>query len=422
MSSLRTQIMEPLRGNSTLLMVCVATGIIMLGQGAIVPVLPLYAEDFEVSATMVGATISVFGLARVLLNLPAGILSDRVGRQVMLVGGAAITSIGYFLSALAGDIWQLLTFRFVAGAGSALFMTSAMTLVTDISTTENRGRMLSYYQGSLLLGVSIGPALGGLVAELFGLRAPFIVVGMLAAVCVLWALRERPAPVTHVTSVPEAVDEQRQPVPIAALLTNLGFTLASLVTFAIFFTRTGSRQSVLALFGNESLGLTAGALGAIFAMMALLNLAAIGPSGVWSDRYGRKAVIVPSALVASAGLVLFAFTDSIAVFIIAAIVTGIGTGLGGSAPAAYAADVVPAEARGVGMGLYRTYGDVGFVLGPVLLGWIIDATDSFSWALMFNAVLMAGAAIAFGLFARETVGRKVSREESVARPAEEASV
>jgi MFS family permease len=393
----------------------------MLGQGAIVPVLPLYAEDFEVNATMIGATISVFGLARVLLNLPAGILSDRVGRQLMLVGGAAITSVGYVLSALAADIWQLLLFRFVAGAGSALFMTSAMTLVTDLSTVENRGRMLSYYQGSLLLGVSIGPALGGLVAEVFGLRAPFVVVGALSALCVLWALRERPAPqmTEHGSSASTVARGSR--VPLAALLTNLAFTLASLVTFAVFFTRTGSRQSVLVLFGNDTLGLTAGALGAIFAMMALINLAAIVPSGVWSDRYGRKAVIVPSALVASAGLVLFAFTDSIAVFMIAAVVLAIGTGVGGSAPAAYAADVVPPEARGAGMGLYRTYGDLGFVLGPLLLGWIIDVTDSFSWALLINAALMGGAAIAFGVFAKETVARRDAAEEAVALQPEERS-
>jgi hypothetical protein len=49
---------------------------------------------------------------------------------------------------------------------------------------------------------------------------------------------------------------------------------------------------------------------------------------------------------------------------------------------------------------------MGFVLGPLLLGWIIDVTDSFSWALIFNAVLLGGAAIVFGLFARETVMKR----------------
>lgn len=104
-AALRLRVIEPLRENVALLMVCLATGIIMLGQGVISPVLPLYAKDFGVSAAMVGATISVFGLARMLLNLPAGLLSDRFGRRLLLVGGPAITALGSFLSAGAGDIW-----------------------------------------------------------------------------------------------------------------------------------------------------------------------------------------------------------------------------------------------------------------------------------------------------------------------------
>ena len=410
-TALRLQVIEPLRENAALLMVCVATGIIMLGQGVISPVLPLYAKDFGVSAAMVGATISVFGLARMLLNLPAGFLSDRFGRRLLLVGGPAITALGSFLSAGAGDIWQLLAYRFVAGAGSAMFMTGALILVTDISTAENRGRMLSLYQGSLLLGVSIGPALGGLTAELAGLRAPFVVVGVLAAVCAVWALREMPE--THQAAVPvaSATPADRPPPvagarPLRSLFTNPGFTLVSLVTFSIFFTRTGSRQTVLALVGNEQLGLSAGALGAVFAMIALLNLAMIGPSGAWADRFGRKRVIVPSAIVSAGALGLFAVTSSLGFFLLAAVLLGIGTGLAGPAPAAYAADVVPAEARGVGMGLYRTYSDVGFVAGPLLLGWIADASGRFSWALGFNALLVAACALAFALFARETVARQ----------------
>ncbi len=410
--SLRLQFVEPFRANSTLLMVCVATGIIMLGQGVISPVLPLYAKEFGVSATMVGATISAFGLARMLLNLPAGLLSDRFGRGLLLVGGPIVTGVGYVLSALAGDIWQLLAYRFIAGAGSAMFMTGAMTLVTDISTPENRGRMLSYYQGSLLLGVSVGPAVGGVTAELFGLRAPFFVVGALSALCALWAFRERAEPerAPFVAEEPApgvvASGAAQAPPSLRSIFTNVGFTLVSLVTFSVFFTRTGSRQTVLALQGSEDFGLSAGALGGVFALMALLNLATIGPSGAWADRFGRKRVIVPSSFVAAGALALFAVSGDLWLFLVAAVFLGLGTGLAGPAPAAYAADVVPAGLRGAGMGLYRTYGDIGFVAGPLLLGWLVDVTDGFGWALAFNAALVAASALAFGLFARETAVRR----------------
>ena len=411
-AALRSRVIAPLRENPALLMVCVATGIIMLGQGIIGPVLPLYAKDFNVSATMIGASISVFGLARILLNLPAGVLSDRFGRRLLLVAGPAITALGSFLSAAAGDIWQLLAFRFVAGAGSAMFMTGAITLVTDISTRENRARMLSLFQGSLLLGVSIGPAVGGLTAELLGLRAPFVVVGALAAGCTLWAARVIPE--THPSPAAAEVAARSNDIPppstaassLRPLFTNMGFTLVSLFTFSIFFTRTGARQTIIPLLGDDRLGLTAGSLGAVFAMMALLNLATIWPAGAWADRFGRKRVIVPSALLTAIGLGLFALTGNLALFLTAAVVQAIGTGLSGPAPAAYAADVIPAEARGLGMGLYRTYSDIGFVAGPLLLGWLADATGSFNWSLGATAILVAASALIFGLFARETAGRQ----------------
>lgn len=416
-TAIRAQVITPLRENGALLMVCVATGVIMLGQGVISPVLPLYAKDFGVSATLIGASISVFGLARLIFNLPAGILSDRFGRRIMLVGGPVITAIGSLLSAGAGDIWQLLAFRFIAGIGSAMFMTAAITLVTDISTPENRGRMLGLYQGSLLVGVSIGPAVGGLTAELFGLRSPFVLVGVLAALCAVWAQRAMP----ETRERPPAARSADGPTPPRApmmlslrpLLANSALLLVSMVTFSIFFTRTGSRQTVLALVGNEELGLSAGALGGVFAMMALINLVTIAPSGAWADRFGRKRVIVPSAFVAAGALGLFAVTGGLGMFLIAAVLLSLGTGLSGPAPAAYAADVIPEEARGLGMGLFRTYSDLGFVIGPPLLGWIADVTGDFGWALAFNALLMAACAAAFGLFAKETVRRPAPAVEEL---------
>ncbi len=409
-TALRVQIIEPLRENSALLMVCVATGIIMLGQGVIGPVLPLYAKDFGVSSAFIGLSISVFGLARMLLNLPAGFLSDRFGRRLLLVGGPVITAFGSFLSAAAGDIWQLLAFRFIAGAGSAMFMTGAIILVTDISTPENRGRMLSLYQGSLLLGVSIGPAIGGITAELAGLEAPFVLVGVLALVCAVWAFREMPETRRAQTDTPSEGESVAAPggtgSALGPLFRNRDFNLVSMVTFAIFFTRTGARQTILVLMGSARLGLSAGALGAVFAMMAVLNLLAIGPAGAWADRFGRKRVIVPSAFLTVGTLLLFAISGEIWIFLIAAVLQGIATGLGGPAPAAYVADVVPENARGVGMGLYRTYADVGFVIGPPLLGWIADSTGSFRWPLLFNAALIAVCVVPFSLFARETLAQR----------------
>src|SRR3989304_5456369 len=86
----------------------------------------------------------------------------------------------------------------------------------------------------------------------------------------------------------------------------------------------------------------------------------------------------------------------------AAVTRGRGPGMGGPPPAAYAADIAPDGMRGVTMGLYRTFGDAGFVIGPVLLGSLADLT-TFGWALTFDAAVLVGIALLFALFARETL-------------------
>lgn len=396
-------------------MLCVATGIIMLGQGITTPVLPLYAASFGVSAAAVGMTIAAFGLARMVLNIPVGLLSDRFGRRLVLVGGPIVVAAGSFLSGTANELWLLLVWRFVSGAGSAMYMTGAAAFVTDIADDRTRGRMLGLNQASLLIGTSMGPALGGLIAQVADFRTPFFVVGALSASCAIWAFR----------SIPESNPQARREESAAArlpgssvwrdtwsLMTSLPFFLISIVTLAVFLTRTGGRQTVLPLLGADRFDMTPGAIGLLFTMMSLLNLFATPYAGTLADRFGRKAVIVPSSLLTVVSIVMFALSGSVLFLFVAGFVNGVATGFSGPAPAAYAADIAPARARGFAMGVYRTYGDLGFVIGPPLLGWLSDVT-SYSGALYFNAGLILVSTAAFALLARETVGPRAARIQRV---------
>ena len=392
----------------SLVMLSVATAIIMLGQGITSPVLPLYARSFGVSAASVGLTISAFGFARLLLNIPVGVVSDRFGRRLVLVGGPVVVAVGSVLSALAGDLFQLMVWRFVSGAGSAMYMTGAAVYLTDIAEPGNRARMMSLNQGSLLAGVSFGPAVGGLVAEVAGLRAPFYFVAALAAICALWgflAIPETVSAETRRSRAPSPAGDGGAGVREAlALLRSAPFFLVSLVTLGTFMTRTGGRQTVLPLLGADRFGMSVGALGLIFTVISVLNLVAVPLAGTLADRWGRKAVIVPSALVTGVSLVMFALAGQMWFLFLAAVVQGLATGFGGPAPAAYAADIAPERSRGFAMGLYRSYGDLGFVVGPPLMGWISDAS-TYAGALYFNTALVVVGALAFAAWAPETVRR-----------------
>lgn len=386
-----------------LVMITISTVLVMVGQGVIAPVLPLFARRFDVGTAAVGLTLSSFGLARLVLNVPLGVLSDRHGRRVLLVWGPLITAIGMVGSGLSADIYQLVAWRFVAGAGSAMYMTGAQLYLADISTPANRARFIGTNQGALLLGVSIGPAVGGVMAEVWGLRAPFIVAGVAALVAMVYSQVRLPETLSRAAAIHPR--EGGSPAPArhawVPFLRSKDFVLVALVMLAIFFTRTASQQTIMPLFGAAKFGLSTAALGGIFTAMALINVVLVVPAAMIADRFGRKWSIIPSGLLVAGSLFLMAGSHTVAMFIGAAMVLGVSNALSGPAPAAYAVDIAPLELRGLAIGLSRSAGDVGFMIGPPLLGALADAS-SFSWALVANGILIAAVALLF-LFARETV-------------------
>ncbi len=123
---------------SALFAVSVSTALVMTGQGILGPVLPLFAQRMGLSVAAVGVTVASFGLARLVFNVPIGILADAKGRKLLLVGGPLVVSAGMIGSALSGSIAPLVVWRFVAGAGSAMYMTGALIYVADISKPANR--------------------------------------------------------------------------------------------------------------------------------------------------------------------------------------------------------------------------------------------------------------------------------------------
>lgn len=397
-----------LRENERLMMITVSTVLVMSGQGIVAPVLPLFASSFGVGAASVGMTLSAFALARMFLNVPLGVLADRRGRRLLLVSGPLVTAVGMLGSGLAASIPELMLWRLVAGAGSALYMTGAQIYLVDISTPQDRARVIATNQAALLFGVSIGPGVGGLLADLFGFRLPFYAVGGAAAIAAVYAYARLPE--TLPAPEPESAGHAEGPGPPRGhpwleLLSSRDFLAVAFVTAAVFLTRAGGRMTLMPLLAAGQFGYSAGAVGALFTAMALVNLAGIAPAALVADRFGRKWAIVPSGLVIALAFGLMSRGGSHASFLLAALLLALGTSIIGPAPAAYAADIAPPALRGLAMGLYRTAGDVGFLVGPVLLGAVADAS-SIHWALGANGVIVLASAALFGLAARERLPRR----------------
>src|SRR5439155_18445973 len=136
--------------------------------------------------------VAVYGLGRFLFSVPVGQAADRFGRKRTIFVGTLVTCLGSLLCGLAGDFTQLLIFRFISGIGATSVITGTQIVVADVATRENRGRMMSTYQGFFSFAVGLGPSIGGVVALVSGPRAPFFVFAVLTLLAGGIALSQLP--------------------------------------------------------------------------------------------------------------------------------------------------------------------------------------------------------------------------------------
>ena len=387
---------------NVLVWMCVLIAVNQLGFGAVIPVLPLYAQSFGVSQTAIGATVAVYGLARVLCSVPTGRVADLLGRRAALAIGGAVSVIGNLWCAAAASYPELVLARFVAGAGAGIVMTAGMIVLADITRTATRGRTMAIYQGVFLFAVGIGPLPGGYLAERFGLEAPFVVYGVASAVvtAVAWfGVAETRAMAFRDGRGSPAMASLRQ--QLRTLAANTGFMLVCLISLIGAVARTGALFSIVPVLAQDRLGLSATRIGLGFALGSIVGLLVTYPCGAIADRYGRKAVIVPATALTGVSMLAFSIAPDYAWFLVACTVWGGAVAASGAAPAAYAADSAPPGANAAAMSSYRMVSDTGYVIGPILLGWLGDlqGLDAPLWISAFALVVIA---VLFGAIAAET--------------------
>jgi multidrug resistance protein len=344
---------------------------IFLGMGIVSPILAIYAETFNVTYALVSLAISMYAIGRFIADIPVGVLADRFGRKPLMIWGTIIIAISSFLNATAVEFWQFLVYRLLEGVGAAMWITSRQALLADILRPEERGRILSYFSSFILIGSAAGPTVGGIVASAWNIRAPFYIyttVSVISLVLTFIFIKE-----THVIHTVHNTGGSGFSMAAAKrILGKKNFIMASLATFTMFFLTAGIRDMIVPLYAANVVHLDEAAIGYILSFVTVINLLLTIPIGYMIDSQGRKSVILKSLFVTCGACLVFSFTNSFWTMALAAIVLGIGTSGAQQAPQAMATDVTIDDPHGLSMGLYRIFGDIGFIVGPTLLGFLAD--------------------------------------------------
>jgi MFS family permease len=374
---------------------CLLVAVNQLGFGAMVPSLPLYANSFGVSASAIGLAVAAYGFARFAAVLPGGQLADRWGRRPVLAIGGLISAIGSFWCAEAHSFVEFILARIVAGAGAGIILTIGQIVLADISSPDRRGRNIATYQAAFLFGFGVGPFPGGLLADTYGLAAPFLMTGLasLLTTAIAWFLVRE----TRSARTSAAVSDKAAEIPFVRqmlrLLAHRGFLLVSLISLMNAVVRTGGLFALIPLIATTTLGLSVTEIGFAMMVSGICGFIAAYPAGWLADQIGRKAVIVPSTVLTGMSMVLFCYAPSYTWFIAASIVWSVAASISSSAPAAYVADTAPAGMNASAMTAYRMTADAGYVLGPPGLGLLADLTSSTVALVSASVVLVAIGAI-----------------------------
>lgn len=393
---------------NVLIWMCVLIAANQLAFSANTPIIAQYAESFGVSMTAIGLTFAIYGLARLALNIPAGSTADRFGRRHALALGGALSAIGSVGCAIAPNYEIFIISRFIGGAGAAFVLTGGQIVLADIATPQNRGRLMSIYQGTFLATAGLGAIPGGWLATQFGMASPFWASAIFCIIVTVVALRFVPETREHSNRAARAASsEPAMPFvkQLRVLVRSEGLMLIGLIGLMAAFGRTGGLFNVIPIMGESELGLNPAQIGLGLSMISFVSMVFVIPSGILVDKIGRKPVIVPSYLFNSGAFLLFVFADSYAMFLFACFVWSLSGGIAGGAPGAYAADMAPAGMNAAAMGLYRALMDVGYVIGPLAIGFMSDQW-SIDFALLVTAALGIVSVSLFAVRAPESLPSK----------------
>lgn len=345
--------------------ISIVSSFVFLGVYIVSPMLHQYAEVFNIPVSLTGWAISSYAIGRVMADLPAGIFSDKYGRKKAMILGLATITFSSIIAGSAPNYLVLLVARAIGGLGSALYITGAISRLSEISQGGERGKILSMYSSMVFIGMAIGPAITGYIAANYGIQAPFYAYTLLTSVGILVTI---PLNETSQNSMQKSTLRWGD---LKEVFSNRSFILVNFSVLALFFLRSSVRSTLLPLYASINLGLSGAQIGVLITISMITTGVLTFPAGLLSDRVGRRIPIMASTFSCALLSLFIPFQVSMESLIILVFAYGFATGLQG-AISAWPADVAPSDKMGTAMGAYRFLGDLGFFLGPITVTYLSD--------------------------------------------------
>jgi MFS family permease len=361
---------------------------VTLGVGLVVPLLPVYAYELGATGLYIGFIFGAFSLSRTLFLPLFGRLSDLKGRKPFLTTGL----LAYFLVSIAyvwsRDVNFFILIRFIQGIASAMILPVAQAYVGEITPKHKEGFMMGLFNVSLYAGLSIGPLVGGMVKDTFGIQTSFLSMGVVSLVGFLLCLILLPP-----RSYERLLTTAKPPLRYRILVKNRYIGALFLFRFAYTFC-IGLVWAFLPLLAHAEFKLSSSAIGVLVMLGVLISGLLQTPMGLLADRFNKRTFIAIGGLVTAGAVFSFVYVQGFWGLFVANVLFGIGGGI--SVPAVMAMTVIigrRTDSMGSVMALLTTGHSLGMFAGPILAGIVADA---FQLSLAFiggTVVMVIGVAV-----------------------------
>jgi MFS family permease len=378
------------------------------------PVLNPFAKFIGTPEPLLGFIAAASTIPGIIVSLPAGKLSDIIGRKKILLLSSIIFASAPFLYLFITSPWQLFLVRFYHGFATAMFVPVANAAIAE-KFPSDKGAKMSTFSSITIVGRIIAPALGGYILSggyilpkiNWNYHGLYIAVGIAGTCALFTALmlfgKESPK------KIPQKSSENKNSSPSTfgnwRKVANVG-----LVEAAQYYTFGAYEFYLVDYATSPKIGLDALSIG-IVAGAQLAAIALVKPfAGRVSDKAGRKTPIVAGLIIGSVPLIITPFASSFFELLLVSIVYGIGFSLVTSSTGPLVSDMVSKDAYGSALGFLSTIMDVGQTLGPIITGFIFATTLGYFGAFGSLGIILLVISLVFSL--QHVIKKDISKTSS----------
>ncbi len=357
------------------------------------PLFPLYLSGIGATASENAWVISLGGLVATALMLPAGLLLDRIGRRVLLIGSSIVNMIAIFLLTYATTWQQVIPLFMIYSATGALFMPARMAMITSSSEPENRASVFGIMNTAWPLAGIISTYLSGVLIETSGWGQVFLIGAIINALSILPGLRIQRTEISssHTdTGIKEIFKGEAGRVLVTFFIYGLLMTTA-----------LGGINLIIPIYLKSRYALTASQIAVFFTAQNIITLFTQIPSGRLADRFGRKKTVLSLILLMP---LLFAAWHFVADWRIMLVINSIAFGLWSMTwPAILSllSESVPSKLMGAAFGVNTTGNRLGFTIGPLIASFFYVNYSETTPFLVSGIICLA--AVLFALSFRDIV-------------------